>query len=400
MTNIMLINFFLRKSHTNPATAAVYVEVTINSQRVQLGAVTSVSGLKLPKSIMIEVRHWDKKEERVKRVSDQALAINKAIDACREKLTRIYNQHEGFEVYMNGKDLKNMFFDQIRLKATFPLLMDAFIKEREAIGSKASTINTYKYKFIPILEFLTEKGMLRAPVDHFTPAVLNQFRVFMITRRANKARSADKICQVVKTVLLWAAGNGTIAKNPLINIRIRVDKTPNVERLDQEEVAKLISANLPANLRAIADCFIFSCYTGLAYDDLRLLSSDNLQVVQSHRCLVGKRKKTGTDYCIPITPVVSGLIEKYGGVSLPLPTNQAYNRALKLIMFRLDIAKNVSSHTARKTFCDWCMNELGMTNEATTVAMGQKAAKELDAYRKMRPKRMLREFPDELLMQA
>ncbi len=90
-------------------------------------------------------------------------------------------------------------------------------------------------------------------------------------------------------------------------------------------------------------------------------------------------------------------MDKYEGVNLPLPALDDYNPLLRQIMFSVGIDKRITSHTARKTFADWCINEVGLSEEATIVAMGQKDAKELKPYRRTRPKRLLAEFPTDLM---
>jgi hypothetical protein len=100
---------------------------------------------------------------------------------------------------------------------------------------------------------------------------------------------------------------------------------------------------------------------------------------------------------VPITAPVQALIDKYGGVRLPLPELRKYNSRLREAMHTIGVSKHISSHTARKTFADWYINELGLSEESTIVAMGQKDAKELRPYRQTRPKRLLGEFPAHLL---
>ncbi|QMW05289.1 site-specific integrase [Spirosoma foliorum] len=399
MTNTMHINFYFRPSTVDDTIGSIYVQVTINKERVVLGAVTSVSGLRLPKVMMIKAKHWDAKEQRVRRVSDQALVINKAIGKCEEKLNKLYAQHEGFDITMNGRQLKLLFFGETRVRPTLPLLMDAFIKDRTDKRGNENTIATYQFKFRPFTAFLTKFNYLNLPAEEFTPELLENYKTYLMVDRKNSDRTADKSRQVVKTILLWAAGTGLIKINPLLNTRIRVDKTPNLECLSQEEVQIVRSAPLMPQLRAIADCFIFACYTGLAYQDLKDLSPENLQVKEGKRCIVGNRNKTGTEYIVPVTPIVNELMVKYNGVKLPLPSNQRYNTYLKDIMFLLGIKKRITTHTARKTFADWCINEIMMSDEATIVAMGQKDPKELTPYRKIKSKRLISEFPKDLLME-
>ncbi|MBD2752008.1 phage integrase SAM-like domain-containing protein [Spirosoma validum] len=397
MVNYLHINFYLRKSTRTSAYGAVYVRVTVNRSRITLGAVTVISGLDLPKSIMILCVNWDQTKQRVKPADPQATLINKAITESEQKLRKLYAQHEGFDVRMTSKGVKSCVREGGKMRPSLPDLLAMFLAERTALQTRTSTLDTYRFKFRPLLAFLKQEGTTDQAAEDFTPGTLKRYRAFLITKRGNGERSADKTCQVVKTVLLWAAENEHIQKNPLLNVRIRVDKTPNLECLSQEELALVRDAKLIPALRSVADCFDFACHTGLAYQDMKALTPASIRLVEGSHCIVGKRLKTGTEYCIPISRRVWELMDKYKGIVMPLPKLGDYNPLLRQIMLSLGIEKRITSHTARKTFADWCINELQLSEEATIVAMGQKAAKELTPYRKTRPKRLLSEFPAELL---
>ncbi|GAB3225707.1 phage integrase SAM-like domain-containing protein [Spirosoma arcticum] len=397
MLNYLAINFFLRKSLVDPKSGAVYVRVTVNKKRLTLGAVTTISGLELPKSLKIAGEHWDIGKARVKPASPHARQVNEAIVECERKLNKLYQQHEGFDVKMTAMGVKASLLCNGRMLPSMPDLMDLFLKERISIGTKASTVDTYRFKFRPLLAFLKHEKTTDKPAEDFSAGMLKRYRTYLIGERGNSSRSADKTCQVVKTLLLWASEHEIIRSNPLLYVRVRVDKTPNLECLEQSEVAMIRQATLTPALRIAADCFVFACHTGLAYQDMKAITANSMQVVHGQHCLVGSRMKTGTEYCIPISEVVWELIDRYSGPVMPLPKLGNYNPLLRQIMLTLGIDKRITSHTARKTFCDWCINELNLSEEATIVAMGQKSAKELTPYRKTRPKRLLSEFPADLL---
>lgn len=397
MLNYMYLNFYPRKSSIDPAQCSIYLRVTINQQRITFGAVTAICGLNLPKSVMIELRCWDERKGRVRAGTPHALLINQAMSECEKKLDKLYAQHEGFDLTMDAQSLKALFLSGGRIRATMPDLMGWFLQERESTGTRKSTVDTYRFKFRPLLAYLTERKYLTRAAEDFTPGLLRDYKIYLIATRGNSDRSADKSCQVVKTLLLWAAGSEKIKINPLLNTRIRVDKTPNLECLTQQELSTLLNAQLTPPLRAAADCFRFACYTGLAYQDMKAIGPDNIQEVEGTFCLVGRRLKTNTEFCIPLTTPVWEMIERYGSVRMPLPKLGDYNPLLRQIMLSLGINKRITSHTARKTFCDWCINELNLSEEATIVAMGQKDPRELNPYRKTRPKRLLSEFPEDWL---
>lgn len=397
MANYLHINFFLRKSLTNPATGSIYVRTTVNNKRLTLGAVASLAGLPVPKVITIQCANWDIDRQRVKRADLQSTIVNKCIEECERKLDKLYHQHEGYEVAMTVKGVKNSIRNGGNVRPTMADLIEKFLAERTALKFKKSTVDTYRWKFVPLSEFLKHEGIIDQAAEDFSPGTFKRYRTYLITQRGNADRSADKSCQFVKTLLIWAAENELTGKNPLMNVRVRVDKTPNLECLTQEELTLVRNAKLTPALRLAADCFEFACYTGLAYQDMQGLTPDSIQVVEGAYCIVGKRMKTGTEFYIPVSDRVSALMEKYDGINLPLPKLTDYNPLLRQIMLTLGIEKRITSHTARKTFADWCINELNMSEEATIVAMGQKAAKELTPYRKTRPKRLLSEFPSDLL---
>lgn len=397
MMNHMLINFYLRPSTTDEMLGAVYVQITIDQKRATLGAVTSISKLGLPKSVMILSANWDNKRKRVKESDPKAAMVNKAIAECERLLNKIYAKHDSYDIPMTTKGVRAEFLNGAKMRPSLPDLMERFLAERKALGTKASTIETYGFKFVPFKEFLHSEGIEERAAEDFTPGMLAKYKTYLIVTRKNSERSADKARQVIKTLFLWAAENELIQKNPLINVRIHVDKTPNLECLNQDEVQLIREATLTPILRRVADCFEFACYTGLAYQDMQSLTAASVKAVEGRQCIVGKRLKTGTEFYIPISERVSVLIDKYKGVTMPLPSLYDYNALLKQLMLVVGIEKTISSHTARKTFADWCINELSMSEEATIVAMGQKAAKELTPYRKTRPKRLFSEFPESLL---
>ena len=66
--------------------------------------------------------------------------------------------------------------------------------------------------------------------------------------------------------------------------------------------------------RAVRDMFIFCCFTGLAYIDLKNLTYDHIVTTPTgEQYIYNRRQKTGTPYHIMLLPIAQELIERYRG---------------------------------------------------------------------------------------
>ena len=62
------------------------------------------------------------------------------------------------------------------------------------------------------------------------------------------------------------------------------------------------------------DMFLFMCFTGLSYVDLKAITYDNIHTdSDGGTWLMGNRIKTGVAYVVKLLPIAIELIEKYRG---------------------------------------------------------------------------------------
>ncbi|TYP98203.1 hypothetical protein C7447_103373 [Tenacibaculum adriaticum] len=74
-----------------------------------------------------------------------------------------------------------------------------------------------------------------------------------------------------------------------------IEKEISIKRLDQ-----------------VKDIFIFSCFTGLAYADVKKLSKNDVVIgIDGEQWIKTKRTKTDTRSNIPILPTAEAILEKY-----------------------------------------------------------------------------------------
>lgn len=104
--------------------------------------------------------------------------------------------------------------------------------------------------------------------------------------------------------------------------------------------------------------FLFSCYSGLTYIELKELTTDNIvKGMDGKDWIYTKREKTQESVKIPLLESAKDIIKKYQEQDLkgtkeifPVISNQKINKYLKEIIVSIGIRKKITFHSARHTF--------------------------------------------------
>jgi site-specific recombinase XerD len=168
-----------------------------------------------------------------------------------------------------------------------------------------------------------------------------------------------------------------------------------VERafLSMEEIETMLNKVFVSDrLNQVKDIFLFRCFTGLAYVDVKKLSRKNIAIgVDGDRWIYINRTKTDTRSNIPILPIASYLLEKYKDHPqvinqkklLPLLSNQKMNSYLKEIADLCGINKELTYHIARHTFATTVTLSNGVPIESVSKMLGHKNLKTTQHYAKI-----------------
>ncbi|WP_303027555.1 site-specific integrase, partial [Duncaniella muris] len=126
----------------------------------------------------------------------------------------------------------------------------------------------------------------------------------------------------------------------------------------------------------VRDIFIFSCYTGLAYIDIKELKKEHIQTsFDGNQWIMTHRHKTGTPVNVPLLAIPQELIKKYegqakDGLLFPVLSNQKMNAYLKEIAVVCGIEKNITFHLARHTFATTVTLSHGVPIESVSKMLG------------------------------
>lgn len=150
-------------------------------------------------------------------------------------------------------------------------------------------------------------------------------------------------------------------------------------------------------LAIVKDIFLFCCYTGLAYSDVKKLSKANVLIMDnSERWIKIKRTKTKVEATIPILSIPDEILDRYENHSkcinennlLPVYSNQKINEYLKEIGALCDIDFALTFHTARHTFATTVTLNNGVPIETVSKMLGHSNISITQHYAKIQDKKI------------
>jgi site-specific recombinase XerD len=167
-------------------------------------------------------------------------------------------------------------------------------------------------------------------------------------------------------VIQYAIANKWISDDPFLGKRFKRTKADR-GFLTEPELKSIMALDLKAfpRLECVRDTFVFCCFTGLAFIDVKTLKRSDISADTNGNMWIRKnREKTEELSVIPLLDVPQTIMRKYSGhpvvlttgVVLPVMSNQKVNAYLKEIADLAKISKHLTSHIARHTFATMSLN--------------------------------------------
>ena len=145
--------------------------------------------------------------------------------------------------------------------------------------------------------------------------------------------------------------------------------------LTEEELRTLANAVfVKKQTNLVRDMFLFGCFTGLSYIDIKTLTHDKIQRMDfdGEEWIITRRTKTRVSSNVPLMEIAKELIERYKGLAggdfvFPMPSNGTCNKHLKQIAKACGISKEIGFHLSRHTFVPTALSKiLGHKHISTT----------------------------------
>jgi integrase len=348
MANIKIL-FWLHKSKINEqGLAPIKLRLTFNKVRKDVST-----------GFFIKPDSWNNKKGLVKGNKNSEKQINEFLAFAKGRIMSIYNDQIATGGIDLDKLLSSVFQQEVNKQYS---LLDAvidhneFLKQRVEIDYSFSTWEKYLITQKKLTEFLRHHYKKKdINVIDIPSNFLQEFDYYLKIVDKNKHNTATKYCKNLKRIMNFAVSMGKTPSNPFKSYSATY-KLTNITYLTFQEVELLEQKSTGIKrIELVKDAFLFQCYTGLAYSDLKSLRRKEITIGNDgNRWIIKRRVKTEVFYTLPLLPQALGLLEKYspyeGESVMPLYCIQKYNQYLQEMAGFYGIQKQVTSHVGRRTF--------------------------------------------------
>lgn len=337
---------------------------------------------------------WQSKFGFVANNTSDSHAINKELMRISNKVDEIF---QNMKITL-GEFTIVEFIDQIKGKPKAPLTIMEYIEDRmvkleKQVGVNVSKVTFYKYRRTAkyFKEFLlTDRKLENLPVSRIDKDLLEAFFNFLRKEKGNCHNSSSALMSCLKSILEEPVKAGIIRYNPFINLPL-TRKQVNRVYLTIDEIKSLQGlTDLSESLERNRDLFLFACFTGLAYADIKALKRTNIIVepdgskhIESYRT-----KSTVLSY-IPLLKSAETILLKYSPTEdcrdflWYVSSNQKLNASLKIIGKLAGIDRNLFMHLARHTFATTITLSQGISIESVSKMLGHTTLKHTQLYAKI-----------------
>lgn len=433
------INFYIRSERPHADNSAqIYMLFTINRKhkvkislkksipiRKEFSHLKTEEIVKLEASIRNDMFCWDSEKQRAIAQAPNADKINKYLDAEKKRANDLILKYELMGRPLTTEVFKKQFSRHIGDQTFAEYFLEEF-EERRSNKWSEETLKSYKSIVTKIQQFspnLTLNG-----VSH---KFLVEYENFMLkpTKEGgcgNSPRTVANNMKVLRTLILIAIKNGDFLKDNYPFTDYKVSETTREltsrDYLEPEELAILeeLYKSYEAPLKPIHKLsseewlersarkqltpgeyktlgrFLFSCYTGLRFRDMKDLQRANVfekMVDDTKRYYIEiSQHKVSRPVMIPLIDKALKLINlEAEGKLFDFISNQKTNEHMESIEKKSEIKKHLTFHVSRHSFATICFL-YGIDERVGQKLLGHKNRKFTEIYTHLSSGKMFKEM--------
>ena len=389
-TSVSILFYIKRAKANNLGVCPIYTRITVNAKRFEFST-----------NKYINPDKWSSEGSKVKGTSEEARTINSHLDYLKNQVLEAEKRLFKKDIKVSSESLKNelMGIDETK-RMLIPIFQDHNNRIKELVGKEYApgTLERYKTSLSHTIEFLKWKYKVSdIEINKIDHAFVTDYEFWLRSVRNCANNTAVKYIKNFSKIIKLCLANDWIDKNPFANYKSKVKEVERIY-LSEDEIQNIINKDFKTErLSLVRDIFLFSCFTGLTYIDVKNLTKSHISIgIDGEKWIFTHRQKTETASKIPILPVTQMIIDKYEdhpecnnqNKLLPIFSNQKMNVYLKEIAGVCEIEKELTFHIARHTFATTITLTNGVPIESVSKMLGHKNIRTTQHYAKILDKKV------------
>lgn len=311
-------------------------------------------------SQLISPHSWNSKLQHVKPDDENNSHINTQLSLIKSKINQaflflqvnsitftiddLYSQYKGVPIKKDKGlvEVYNLYLMRIKKLIDKEIKLVTYKKYEESLVHLKDFVK-WKYKGTEI--------KLKDLKSNF----ITEYEYYLKVEKNLQLSTLNKAIQRFRKILNYAISQNHLDKDPFMLYKAKRLKK-EVVYLDSSELSKLENHLFEIKrVKQIRDLFVFCCYTGLGFSEMRSLKKTDIILGFDEQLWIDiKRGKTQKSYRVPLLQKPEALIREYhieGNEHVfPKVSNSNFNAYLKEIAEIVGIYKNLTHHLGRKTF--------------------------------------------------
>ena len=312
----------------------------------------------------VEEKMWSVELGRMSGRSIVAQETNRKLEKIRVGINKAYQEICDKDNYVTAEKVRNAYLgmgmNHKTLLAVFRLHNEDYAKLVGKMKSKRSYLK-YQVVYKHLSEFVKQRYKQEdIALKELTPAFITDFEVFLRIEKGHCTNTVWSYMMPFRSIIFMAINNGWLSRDPFYAYHITREETKR-GFLTMEEITKLINGKFTKKkYELVRDLFVFCCFTGLSWTDMRNLTKDNRL--------------------------------------LPVPVYSSCKYDIKQVAKQCGIEKNVTWHMSRHTMATEICLTNGVPIETVSSILGHKDIKTTQIYAKITKEKLNKDM-DKLSLQ-
>lgn len=316
------IMFFIkRRKLLKNQEAPIFVRITVDGERAEASIKRSI----IP-------AFWDDQKETANSNEPFVDELNQYMNQIRYQIYQHHRELIDRNKPVTARSLKNAYLnlDEKTNKSILQVYQehndDLMLKINKGVapGTYERHVTSRKHLESFINDSYKKRDLPISEIDH---QFIVRYETYLRTKRSCANNTTVKYIKNFGKIIRYALNNDWIRVNPFRNIKYRLEE---IEKpfLNLEELHSLMNKRFSIpRISHVRDIFVFCCFTGLAFVDVKSLCLRDLETGFDGNLWIKKQRHKSKQWAhIPLLPVAKEIIDRYStnsdcirkGVLLPV----------------------------------------------------------------------------------